>query len=199
MSAGGETDGTDPAAMSGRVPGAAVHAEAELLCRLAGGQRGEALGELSDRYAARLYDLGLTVFGEREPAARLAAETIDAVAARAAEFEPDGDRSAREFIYAVARERAVEIASADPEGAVDVPEGEDLERALADVEFRAAMTGLGDEGRAVLDAILGEGLTRAEAGERLGLTVGIVEVRLRTALRAVRDELRARGVAGGRR
>ena len=183
------------------VPLASDAEEAELLALVAAGDTGEPLRRLYDRYARRLYGLGIHLLRERGLAEELVQETWMRVWRSAARFDPERG-TVRTFVFTIARRVAVDLwrrpssrALGDElldAGAVEARADEIL---LA-VTVRDAMTSLSDAHREVLELVYDQDLKLAEVAQRLGIPLGTVKTRVYHALRALRRALTERGWDG---
>ena len=178
----------------------AEHASDErLLALVAAGDRGDAVGRLYDRYARRVYGLGLHQLGSATLAEELVQETFVRVWQRAAQFDP-GRGSAATFIFTIARRMAVDIwrrrsvRPADGAEARDQAMPNGVDRLLVGLAVREALAALSEPHRQVLELAHGHALTQVEIAERLGIPLGTVKTRTYHALRALRRALQEHDV-----
>jgi RNA polymerase sigma-70 factor, ECF subfamily len=174
--------------------------EAQLLALVAGGDRGEPLEELYDRYARRIYGLGLRLLDDPGLAEDLVQETFVRLWRSAARFDSTKG-TVRTFLFTLARRAAVDLwrrgrrhsASSGEwtEPAVDEHAFEEL---LIGLDVRAALDGLNPKHREVLELHFDCGLTQRQISELLAIPLGTVKTRTYHALRALKDELSDRGL-----
>lgn len=175
--------------------------DAELL--LAAGRRDRAaLEELYERYAARLFSLGLKLLGDGGLAEELVQETFVRLWRTAATFDPERG-SASAFIFVIARRLAVDLwrrpssrpmpslgAAEDEGGVVDDP----VDAFVLGVVVRDALDALSPSHREVLELAYRGDLTQRQIARRLELPLGTVKTRAYYALRALKLALEERGV-----
>jgi RNA polymerase sigma-70 factor (ECF subfamily) len=174
--------------------------EAELIRRIAAGDRSVALGELYDRYGSRLYGLGVRLFGDRGLAEELVQETFVRVWRAAVSF--DGRRgTVRAWLFTIARRTAVDLHRRRP-GPRERLEAEPPEVGAPDERFDAlllevavgdAIATLTPDHRQAIELAYRHELTQSEIAERLGLPLGTVKSRTFAALRALRTALDGQG------
>lgn len=184
-----------------------VASDADLLARVAGGDRDASLAELYDRYAGRLYGLGIRLLGDRGQAEELVQETFVRVWQGAGRF--DGSLGSVEtWVRVIARRTAIDLqrrAAARPkavaQGQVAALERvepavteEIAERAQLSVDVRAALEALTAKQREVLVLGYDAQLSQSEIAERLAIPLGTVKTRTFNALRALRALLEERGL-----
>lgn len=178
--------------------------DADLVARLAAGDRGEPLERLIDRFGGALFGFGVKLLGDREMAQELVQDTFVRLWRNAGRFDP-AQGSVRTFIYAIARNRAIDLrrrrSSRPDHGAPDPLEEQAAEAGFQEaliegIEVREALGGLGDKHRRVLELSYDEGLTQVEIAERLEIPLGTVKTRTFHALKAMRGELEKRGFDG---
>jgi RNA polymerase sigma-70 factor, ECF subfamily len=181
-------------------PASAGDEEAELMARVAAGHRGAPLEELYDRYARRLYALGLRLLGSQGLAEELVQETFVRLWQQARRFDPERG-SVATFIFAIARHNAIDLRrrlSARPsevELLDDQAAGSDPVEALLDsLTIRDALQMLTPRHREVLELYLVEGRKQTEIAELLDLPVGTVKTRTYHAVRAFRLALEECGI-----
>jgi RNA polymerase sigma-70 factor (ECF subfamily) len=176
--------------------------EAELVARLASGDRDEALGALYDLYGPRLYALGVHLLHDRGLAEDLVQETFVRLWRSASRYDP-AQSSVRTFVYTLARRAAVDLwrrSSRAPAPTAHPPESADSigGAAFDDVLLRLtvgdALESLPPAHREVLDLQYRGDLTQRQVAERLGIPLGTVKTRTLHALRALSRELKERGL-----
>jgi RNA polymerase sigma-70 factor, ECF subfamily len=175
--------------------------EAALVVRIAAGDRGGPLEVLYDRYARRVYGLGLTLLGDAGLAEELVQETFVRLWRSSGRFDP-ARASVRTFLFTLARRAAVDLfrrQSSRPRSAGPLDEGHEaltsddaFEQLLLGLDVRAALDALSPKHREVLELHVLADLTQAQVAERLDVPLGTVKTRTYHALRALRDALRER-------
>lgn len=177
--------------------------EAELIGRMAAGDRGEPLERLIDRYGGPLFGFGKRLLKDTGMAEELVQDTFVRLWRSADRFDP-ARGSARTWIYSIARNSAIDLHRRraarpldldDPELAafgIEEPHDQLVER----LEVRDALEGLGDKHREVLLLSYDEGMTQAEIAERLSIPLGTVKTRTYHGLRSMREALERRGFDG---
>jgi RNA polymerase sigma-70 factor (ECF subfamily) len=156
---------------------------------------------LYDRFAPRVFGLGMVMLGNPSQAEDLVQDTFVKVWRKAASFDA-GRGSLDTWILLVARSLAIDLirrrvletrimasqkepaeASSTP-GPAEQAEANDLvERA------RRAMTGLTPGQRAALELAYFQGKTSTEVAELEGIPIGTAKTRIRTALVKLREAL----------
>lgn len=174
--------------------------EAELIGRLAAGERGEPLERLFDRYGGPLFGYGMRLLRDTGMAEELVQDTFVRLWRGASRYDA-GRGSARTWIYSIARNAAIDLQrrrsarpllQAAPEDEFFGSE-EPHEQIVERLEVRAALETLGEKHREVLHLSYDKGLTQLEIAERLSIPVGTVKTRTYHGLRAMRQELESRG------
>jgi RNA polymerase sigma-70 factor, ECF subfamily len=174
--------------------------QAELIARLAAGDREGPLEGLYAAYGRRVYTLGLLLLHDQGLAEDLVQETFVRLWRSAHRFDP-GRGSARTFVMTLARRAAVDlwrrrggdlpVALEEPEGE-DVAGGEAFAQLLLRLDVREALDALSPAHREVLELRFGSDVTQAQAAEQLGVPLGTVKSRTLHALRALAHELKER-------
>jgi RNA polymerase sigma-70 factor (ECF subfamily) len=180
--------------------------EADLMRRLAAGEREGPVRVLYRRYGGRLYGLGMRLLGDEGMAEDLVQETFVRLWRSAPGFDPERG-SLRTFLFTLARRAAVDLQrrpSTRPlrtvgEGDDEPGTGEDptgrgeraFDQALLSLDVRAAMGQLSDAHREVLELHYDEDLTQRKIAERLDIPLGTVKTRTLHALRGLRGMLEA--------
>jgi RNA polymerase sigma-70 factor (ECF subfamily) len=176
--------------------------EALLMTRIAEGDRDAAVGELYDRYARRLYGLGLQLLGEAGMAEELVQDTFVRIWRNAHRFDPERG-SARTFVFTLARRAAVDLLRRSASRPLAVLAGEELDTGSSDAAFeqllyglevREALAALTPKHRQVLECYYDRDLTQEQVAIELDLPLGTVKSRTYHALRALRAELEERGL-----
>ena len=182
-------------------PTAADHAaaEAQLVARIAAGDRGAPLTELYRRYEGRLYGLGMRLLGDSGLAEELVQETFVRLWRRADRYSPERGTVAT-FVYALARRIAIDLwrrpssRPLAPEPNDDVASGDAIDRLVVELTVRDAMESLSAAHQEVLELSYTQDMTQTQIAERLGLPLGTVKTRTYYALRALKLALEERGV-----
>ncbi len=174
--------------------------EAHLLALVAGGDRGEPLEELYDRYARRVFGLGLRLLDDPGLAEDLVQETFVRLWRSAHRFDP-AKGSVRTFLFTLARRAAVDLwrrgrGNSSPLGpGPEQAAGEDaFEELLLGLDVRAALDELSVKHREVLELHYDCGLTQQQISDLLTIPLGTVKTRTYHALRALKEQLTDRGL-----
>jgi RNA polymerase sigma-70 factor (ECF subfamily) len=188
---------------------AAAH-EAQLMARVAAGDRGAPLEELYDRYAARLYAVGLRRLRDHGAAEDLVQECFVRLWRSAPRFDP-ARGTVGGLLFAIADRAATDIgrrragqpvptaldadlpALGGAGGAVEPSEHEQL---LTRDVLQAALYRVSPDQREVLRLRYQLDLTQAETARRLGVPLGTVKTREFYALRTLREVLEEDGQDG---
>ena len=174
--------------------------EALLIHRIGEGARGDAVGELYDRYARRIFALGLSALGDRGLAEEVVQETFVRIWRAAGRYDPKRGAPAS-WIFTIARRVAIDlhrrapctIAGEAPDaGALDA----NLEGLVLELTVRDALDALGEQQREILELAYRQGLSQSEVAARLGIPLGTVKSRTFHALRALHAALTERGIDG---
>jgi RNA polymerase sigma-70 factor (ECF subfamily) len=160
--------------------------------------------ELFERFASRVYGLGIVMLGSDAAAQDLVQDTFVKLWRGAARYDPARGRLetwvllvARSLAIDALRRRVLEVRvaqrTAPPREASDEP-GPDQRAETADLSERArrAMAALTDGQRAALELAYFGGKTSAEVAELEGIPLGTAKTRIRTALLKLRDALEER-------
>ncbi len=196
---------------AGEARGDRAAEEADLLARVARGEREEPLGTLYDRYGGSVYGLGIRLLGDRGMAEELVQDTFVRLWRAAASFDPDKG-SARTFLYEIARRAAIDLhrrAAVRPrlsafeggesraeEGEPSEPSESGVDRLVLGLAVREALDALSEEHRETLELHYREDLTQRQIAERLEVPLGTVKTRTFYGLKALRQELEEREVVG---
>ncbi len=178
--------------------------DSELLAAAQQGHR-DAINELLTRHQARVYRFGLKMCGTEDDAKDVLQETLLAAARSVPGFR--GASSVTTWLYAIARSfcskrhrtskfappRVESLENATGE-AMDVPDDgrgpeDDLSGRQVRTALNSAIEGLDPMYREVLVLRDVEGLSAAEVGEVMGLSVEAVKSRLHRARVAVREQM----------
>jgi RNA polymerase sigma-70 factor (ECF subfamily) len=158
----------------------------ELILRTGGGDR-DAFEQLYRRYARSVFGLALRRLGDRSRAEDAVQETFASVWRSARSYRPDRGPGAP-WLYAVARNvDRTRVRSETPMEAPDEPElaAGPLERAEQSwVAWRVhrALEELPEREREVVSLAYWSGLSQSEVAEFLGIPLGTVKTRTRSAL-----------------
>lgn len=182
-------------------PDDAAH-EAGLLERVAAGDRGAPLEELYDRYARRVWAIGLRRLRDRQAAEDCVQETFLRLWRAAPRFDPErGTVGAllTTIAYRTASDLGRRRVGEAPVVSLDVQPGvapadpdagaPEQERLLLRDELQTALQTLSDEQREILRLHFQEDLTQAEIASRLDLPLGTVKSRIFYGLRHLRAVL----------
>jgi RNA polymerase sigma-70 factor, ECF subfamily len=181
-------------------PGAPADADAQLIFRLASGDR-EAVAELYDRHAPRVLGLAYRILRNSSDAEDVVQEVFSQAWRSAPRYEAARGTVAG-WLLIMARTRAIDrlrSRQARPdsggEPAADTLPAEAAsypDRLIADEQaarVRQALIALPHDQRAALELAYFEGLTQTEIAERLQAPLGTVKTRIRTALATLRRSL----------
>jgi RNA polymerase sigma-70 factor (ECF subfamily) len=160
-----------------------------------------AADELYERFASRVYGLGIVMLGGDAAAQDLVQDTFVKLWRSAARYDAARGKLetwvllvARSLAIDALRRRVLEARVLERGGlsreASDEP-GPDLRAEVADLSERArrAMAALTDGQRAALELAYFGGKTSAEVAELEGIPLGTAKTRIRTALLKLRDAL----------
>lgn len=188
--------------MSRARPQAEAAYEAALLQRVAAGDRGAPVEELYDRYARRVWAVGLRRLRDRGAAEDLVQETFVRLWRAAPRFDPDRGtvgallmtiayRAASDLGRRRAGEAPVVSLDVTPELELTEPHGgaqAEAQLLLRD-ELQAALGTLSRDQREILRLHFVDDLTQTEIAERLGVPLGTVKSRVFYGLRHLRATL----------
>jgi RNA polymerase sigma-70 factor (ECF subfamily) len=176
--------------------------ELALIARMARGDRA-ALGDLYDLHAPRVMAVALRVLQNREQAEDLVHEVLLEAWRHAAEYDAsrgsvltwlllrtrsralDVRRSQNRAVGAAANKAVTDDGASDPIA--------DAERIVDRSKAVAALRGVSVEELQVIVLAYFEGLSSSEIAERVGVPVGTVKSRTRSALLKLRDRMGVRG------
>lgn len=176
-------------------PSASDPVDLQLVRRMAAGDS-EALGQLYDRHAELLLAIGVRILGERQSAEDLVHDVMMEAWRKAGDYDPSRS-SVRGWLVLRCRSRALDrrqalprarwvpLDEATPQALVSPPPaaGEDTDR------VRAALDGLPEPQRQVLELVFWAGLSAPEIAARLDTPVGTVKSRVRLGLTTLRGAL----------
>jgi RNA polymerase sigma-70 factor (ECF subfamily) len=160
-----------------------------------------AAAELYERFASRVYGLGIVMLGGDAAAQDLVQDTFVKLWRNAARYDP-GRGKLETWVLLVARSLAIDalrrrvlearvLERTAPAGEVSDDPGPDQLAETADLSGRArrAMAGLSDGQRAALELAYFGGKTSAEVAELEGIPLGTAKTRIRTALLKLRESM----------
>lgn len=156
---------------------------------------------LYDRFASRIYGLGIVMLGNDQAAQDLVQDTFVKVWRSANRFDPSRGRL-ETWVLLVGRSLAIDAlrrrvleqrslrALGEP-GEADPAQGPDDRAVIGDLSERArrAMTRLSPEQRAAVELVYFGGRTSAEVAEMEGIPQGTAKTRIRAALLHLRDDM----------
>jgi RNA polymerase sigma-70 factor (ECF subfamily) len=161
----------------------------------------DAAAELYERFASRVYGLGIVMLGSDAAAQDLVQDTFVKLWRNASQYDP-GRGKLETWVLLVARSLAIDslrrrvlearvLERTAPEGEVSDEPGPDQVAETADLSDRArrAMSGLSDGQRAALELAYFGGKTSAEVAELEGIPLGTAKTRIRTALLKLRESM----------
>jgi len=182
---------------------ATVEIDRQLVHAMAGGST-DALGRLYDRLAPVVYGLACRVTGRPEDAEEVVQDVFTQVWKQAARYDP-ARATVAGWLVMIARARSLDrlrarrarpdqAAPTDPAEAIGLsstgPSPEQVAISGREAgQVRAALQGLPDVQRELVELAYYEGLTHSEIAERTGTPLGTVKTRLRTAASALRGAL----------
>jgi RNA polymerase sigma-70 factor, ECF subfamily len=172
-----------------------VATDGELIQRAATGDR-SAFEDLYQRYARPVFGLALRRLGDRGRAEDAVQETFASIWRSAGSYKPDRGPGAP-WLYAVARNAIVDRARARNEIPSDIPEapahdpgpGDKAEQSWIAWRVHRALEELPEREREVLALAYWSGLSQSEVAEFLGIPLGTVKTRTRSALAKLSDIL----------
>ncbi len=173
----------------------AMTSDAELIQRTAGGDR-SAFEDLYRRYARPVFGLALRRLGDRGRAEDAVQETFASVWRSAGSYKPDRGPGAP-WLYAVARNAIVDRARSRTDLPAEIPDRPAREPEPPDVaeqgwaawRVHRALEELPEREREVIGLAYWSGLSQSEVAEFLGIPLGTVKTRTRSALAHLADLL----------
>ena len=159
-----------------------------------------AAGVLYDRFASRIYGLGVVMLGNHQSAQDLVQDTFVKVWRTARSYDPSRG-SLDTWVLLIARSLAIDLirrrvieartlaSQEDPEAAIEPSPEDTVETHDLVGRARAAMATLTPGQRAALELAYFQGKTSAEVAELEGIPVGTAKTRIRTALAKIREVL----------
>jgi RNA polymerase sigma-70 factor (ECF subfamily) len=169
--------------------------DGQLIARVAQGDR-PAFEELYRRYARAVLGLALRRLGDRGRAEDAAQDAFVAIWRSARTYDPSRGRGAP-WLYAVARNAITDGLRRTPEPPAEVPDGPGSEPDPADRaesswtawQVHRALEVLPEHERPVIELAYWRGLSQSEISEHLGIPLGTVKTRTRSALARLADAL----------
>jgi RNA polymerase sigma-70 factor, ECF subfamily len=169
--------------------------DAELIQRAGEGDR-SAFDTLYRRYARPVFGLALRRLGDRGRAEDAVQETFASIWRSARTYKPERGPGAP-WLYAVARNAIVDRGRARPEPATEPPDEagtdpgppERAEQSWVAWRIHRALEELPEREREVIALAYWSGLSQSEVAEFLGIPLGTVKTRTRTALQRLADIL----------
>ncbi|HET8741022.1 MAG TPA: sigma-70 family RNA polymerase sigma factor [Gaiella sp.] len=179
-----------------RAVGPDPRSDAELLAQVADGDHG-AFEELHRRYARSVLGIALRRLGDRGRAEDVTQDTFASVWRSAARFDPARGK-ATSWLFTVARNAIVDGLRRRPDPTVadppDVPANDPGPPDAAESEWvswrvHRALETLPEHERTLVELAYWSGLSQSEIADRLGVPLGTVKTRTRSALHRLADEL----------
>ena len=172
-----------------------VTSDGELIQRAAGGDRG-AFEDLYRRYARPVFGFALRRLGDRGRAEDAVQETFASVWRSAGSYKPERGPGAP-WIYAVARNAIVDRARARSDTPAEIPETADdglgpaerAEQSWVAWRVHRALEELPEREHEVIALAYWSGLSQSEVAEYLGIPIGTVKTRTRSALARLAEVL----------
>jgi len=169
--------------------------DGDLIVRIAGGDR-EAFEELHGRYQRAVFGLALRRIRDRGRAEDAVQDVFVAVWRSARTYDPDRGAGAP-WLYAVARNAITDSLRRTPEPTgelLDGPSGEpgpadEAEKSWTSWRVHRALEVLPEHERPVIELAYWGGLSQSEIADRLGIPLGTVKTRTRSALARLADSL----------
>ena len=169
--------------------------DSELLQRVGAGD-GNAFEMLYRRYARPVFGLALRRLGDRSRAEDAVQDTFTSVWRAARSYRPERGPGAP-WLYAVARNAIVDGVRGRRESVADLPDEpsddvgppEQAEQGWLSWRVHRALEELPENERKVLELAYWSGLSQSEIAEFLGIPLGTVKTRTRSALARLADLL----------
>jgi len=171
------------------------------LMRAFAAREADAAGELYDRFASRVYGLGIVMLGNESAAQDLVQDTFVKLW-RSADRYDEARGKLETWVLLVARSLAIDalrrrvldartLERTAPPRAASIDPSPDEVAEVVDLAERArrAMARLSDGQRAALELAYFGGKTSAEVAELEGIPLGTAKTRIRTALLKLREAL----------
>jgi RNA polymerase sigma-70 factor, ECF subfamily len=172
-----------------------VTSDGELIQRAAGGDR-SAFEDLYRRYARPVFGFALRRLGDRGRAEDAVQETFASVWRSAGSYKPERGPGAP-WLYAVARNAIVDRARARTDTPAEIPEtaadepgpAERTEQSWVAWRVHRALEELPEREHEVIALAYWSGLSQSEVAEYLGIPIGTVKTRTRSALARLAEVL----------
>jgi RNA polymerase sigma-70 factor, ECF subfamily len=172
-----------------------VETDGDLIRRAADGDR-SAFEQLYQRYARPVFGLALRRLGDRGRAEDAVQETFASIWRSAGSYRPERGPGAP-WLYAVARNAIVDRARARTEIPAEIPDepaheagpGDRAEQSWVAWRVHRALEELPEREREVIALAYWSGLSQSEVAEFLGIPLGTVKTRTRSALMKLSDIL----------
>ena len=170
--------------------------DAELIAHVADGDR-VAFEELHRRYARSVLGIALRRIGDRGRAEDATQDTFASIWRSADRFDPEKGE-ATSWLYTVARNAIVDglrrrreppVAEAPEIAALDPGPDDAAETGWVAWRVHRALETLPEQERSLVQLAYWSGLSQSEIAEYLGVPLGTVKTRTRSALRRLADEL----------
>lgn len=169
--------------------------DGQLIVRIAHGDR-TAFEELHARYRRAVLGLALRRIGDRGRAEDAAQDAFVSVWRSARTYDP-ARGSGAPWLYAVARNAITDGLRRAPEPAAELPEGpsgdpgppDEAEASWTAWRVHRALEVLPEHERPVIELAYWGGLSQSEIADRLGIPLGTVKTRTRSALARLADAL----------
>jgi RNA polymerase sigma-70 factor (ECF subfamily) len=166
-------------------------------------RRQEALATLYDESSSLVYTIVARIVGNREDAEEVTLDVYTQVWRSASGYRPER-ASVAAWLTMLARSRAIDRVRARARGGAAErietvretadPASTPEQRTIASAEqarVRAALAGLPEDQRRLLELACYAGFTQSELASRLGLPLGTVKTRMRIGMMRLREELRS--------
>lgn len=169
--------------------------DGELIERVAGGDR-PAFEELYRRYVRAVLGLALRRIGDRGRAEDAAQDAFVAIWRSARTYDSDRGAGAP-WLYAVARNAITDGLRRTPDATAELQDGpagdpdpsERAEQSWTAWRIHRALEVLPEHERPLIELAYWRGLSQSEIAESLGIPLGTVKTRTRSALARLADEL----------
>ena len=174
--------------------------DGRLIARIAKGDP-DALGELYDRYGRVVFGVLYRMLASPEAAEEVVQDAFHSVWRQAGSYRTERG-SVRTWLLAISRNAAIDWRRTkgrrvERETAIDQAAGltddarvdDQVITSLRAERVRAAVNGLPDEQREVLDLAFWSGLSQTEIAEKTGTPLGTVKSRVRLGMTKLRDRL----------
>jgi RNA polymerase sigma-70 factor, ECF subfamily len=169
--------------------------DGELIERVGGGDRG-AFDELYRRYVRAVLGLALRRIGDRGRAEDAAQDAFVAIWRSARTYDPSRGAGAP-WLYAVARNAITDGLRRTPEATAELQDGpgpdpdpsDRAEAAWVAWRVHRALEVLPEHERPLIELAYWRGLSQSEIADTLGIPLGTVKTRTRSALSRLADEL----------